>query len=96
MMKDSHKSITLKLNVCQRVVNIGFLLLILKGLPSENKTIDSFCGLDRFKPGLTYESKGTNTLTLVLRTNKEVPKRGFVAIVQGMNLRLKRRKTYIT
>lgn len=96
MMKDSHKSITLKLNVCQSVVNIGFLLLILKGLPSENRKIDSFCGLDRFKPGLTYESNGTNTLTLVLQTDDEEPKRGFVAIAQGMNLRLKRRKTYIS
>lgn len=96
MMKDSHKSITLKLNVCQSVVNIGFLLLILKGLPSENRKIDSFCGIDRFKPGLTYESNGTNTLTLVLQTDDEGPKRGFVAIAQGMNLRLKRRKTYIS
>lgn len=95
-MKHSHKSITLKLNVCQRVVNIGFLLLILKGLLSENKKIDSFCGLDRFKPGLTYESIGTNTLTLVLRTDDEGPKRGFVAIVRGINLRLTRRNTYIS
>ncbi|XP_065929947.1 uncharacterized protein [Magallana gigas] len=58
-------------------------ITIYNGLPSENKTIDSFCGLDRFKPGLTYESKGTNTLTVVLRTDKEVAKRGFVAIVQA-------------
>lgn len=64
------------------------------GLPGENRKLDSFCDEDRFEPKLTYESNGT-TLTLVLATDEQGPRRGFVATVQGMNFRHTTRMAFI-
>lgn len=49
-----------------------------------NEPISSICYKNNFKPDLMFESTGT-TLTLQLVTDDQVPRRGFVAIVQGID-----------